>query len=92
MDINSQEDTSDPDELDEPDEEDALPPVVFSVNITKEDKMMTFSCEADGSGIIIRNVSLTGTQPQHSRFESSSQHASAPCVPHGVHDFILGHC
>jgi hypothetical protein len=36
-----------------------LPPVAFNVAITKEDRMMTFSCEADGNGIAIRNVSLT---------------------------------
>lgn len=59
VDINNQEDSgSDPDELEEGGEEDALPPVVFSVNITKEEQMMTFSCEADGSGITIRHVSL----------------------------------
>lgn len=61
VDINNQEDAAaedlDDDEVD--DEEDVLPAVVFSVNITKEDRMMTFNCEADGESIVIRHVSLS---------------------------------
>lgn len=60
MDINSQEEGSgeDAEEMDD-EEPEALPPVAFSVAVTKEDRMMTFSCEAYASRIAIRQISLT---------------------------------
>jgi hypothetical protein len=59
VDINNQEDSSG--EMEEL-EEDVLSPVVFTVNITKEEKMMTFQCEADGTDIVIRQVSLADAE------------------------------
>lgn len=49
-------------DVDDEEEGDELPSVVFSVAITKEDKMMTFQCEADGENIAIRHVSLADAE------------------------------
>jgi hypothetical protein len=63
VDLNNQEDSgSDADEMDDEDEGEKLSAVVFSVAITKEDSMMTFSCEADGTGVTIRHVSLSDAE------------------------------
>jgi uncharacterized iron-regulated membrane protein len=48
--------------MDDEDEGEKLSAVVFSVAITKEDSMMTFSCEADGTGVTIRHVSLSDAE------------------------------
>jgi hypothetical protein len=63
VDLNNQEDSgSEGGEMDDEDEGEKLSAVGFSVAITKEDSMMTFSCEADGTGITIRHVNLSDAE------------------------------
>jgi len=59
VDINQIEPFTEPQELDEEEEESVLPAVTFHVELSKGDKAMRFTCEADGEGISITHVSLS---------------------------------
>jgi hypothetical protein len=50
----------DPDDEEGPDADDAgLPPVTFTVNISKGERIMAFACETDGEEVAINHVSLS---------------------------------
>lgn len=85
VDIDSQaegggDDDDDAAEQDEDDEElDSLPPVTFSVNINKGDRIMAFSCETDGSEVLINHVSLSDApEPEEEEEENDDLVDFAP--------------
>lgn len=78
-------------ELDEDDDEDgdgpggdddddgpALPPVVFSVNIAKGDRMMAFACETDGAEVFINHVSLSEAPGAEGAEDDAEEDGFAP--------------